>query len=152
MISVRSKRRKILSLVFILKYISKKLLIKREGLIVFSATKNQQFHILPDRYISTDPFISNSFKFYLFMYLFTYSFTFWSTKAHSTNCSHKGLSRFILLLFLSFTKEDENVANLACLATQVYFSHSPPSHSFVFCFFFRPGKMKMLHTPLATQA
>ena len=72
---------------------------------------------------------------------------------HFTNCSHKGLSRFILLLFLSFTKEHENVANLACLATQVYFSHSPPCQSFVFYFFFffRPGRMKMLHTLLATQ-
>ena len=89
----------------------------------------------------------------LFMYLFTYSYTFRQHKSHFTNCSHKGLSRYILLLFLSFTKEDENVANLACLATQVYFSQSSLS---VFCFlcfffFFRPGKMKMLHTLLATQ-
>ena len=70
------------------------------------------------------------------MYLFTYSYTFRQHKANFTNCSHKGLSRFILVLFLSFTKEDENVANLACLATQVYFSHSPPCQSFVFRFFF----------------
>ena len=116
-------------------------LLKREGLIVFSATKDQHMYTsLPDRPISTGPFISNSFQFYLLMYLCVHLFSATQRSFHALQPQ-----RSISLLFCFcccccccccfFPVEYKSVASLACLATQVYFSHNPLSLSFSISFF-----------------
>ena len=122
---------------------------------------------LPDRSISTGPFLIYFNLIYLCIYMYIY---FRQHNVHSTHCSQKGLSRFCffvfcffcfvsfcccLLLFVVccccclFTREDKSVASLACLATQVYFPHSPLSLGF---FFLVREDENMLNTSLATQA
>ena len=87
---------------------------------IFSATQ-RSFHALqPQRSISL-----------LFSVFFFVSFRF-----------------VVVVVIVFFAREEKNVASLACLATQVYFPHSPLS-----LFFFSVRKDEnMLRTSLTTQA
>ena len=55
----------------------------------------------------------------------------------------------VVVVVVVFAREDKSAASLACLATQVYFPHSPLSLSF---FFPVREDENMLETSLATQA